>query len=441
MVESSQTTSKFLTGLRIAAFFTRTQEMALIILFPAIRDSLGLNYLSLGILENIRLLIQSAGTPIWELIADRGSRKWRLVVFVGFWGVWTLGCGLAANFWQLLLVRVIACLGFGCFIPLAASLVKDAFTDQSQSETILQVLDVGSMLGLVVMAILLAELLNITAIGWRYGLVILGCLSILAGAVVAVLLKEPQRLPLAEYPAIKTAVRLPGWFKDELLSLVEILKHPSVWLHLIQGSLVTTTVNTLVIFSVTWLVDIKHLTQVDAPFVFAAMLVSMAVGSQAGSWAADLAERRWPKVGRIAAVQAAILLSLPVLIYLILRANSLPIIMVSAIFLAFFLNWNRRSLQQPQIEACLPPTLQNKASFWIDLVQAGFAAVAIIGFSHYADDRNLTAMLRILGIDCWAAALAVTTAYYVIYPLELRQLGKAGLNPPVLSTAGTKKDE
>jgi predicted MFS family arabinose efflux permease len=302
--------------------------------------------------------------------------------------------------------------------------VKDAFSER-QSETILQVLDVGSMLGLVVMAILLAELLNITAIGWRYGLVILGGLSILAGAAIAMLFKDPQRSPVTEKPAPNPVVRSSSWFKDQLLSLVEILKHPSVWLHLIQGSLVTTTVNTLVIFSVTWLVDIKHLTQVDAPFVFAAMLVSMAVGSQAGSWAADLAERRWPKVGRIAAVQAAILLSLPVMLYLILRANSLPIIMVSAIFLAFFLNWNRRSLQQPQIEACLPPTLQNKAAFWIDLVQAGCAAVVIIGFSHYADDRNLTAMLRILGIDCWAAALAVTTAYYVIYPAELHRKVKA----------------
>jgi predicted MFS family arabinose efflux permease len=418
-----------LTGLRIAAFFTRAQEMALVILFPAIRDSLGLNYLSLGILESIRLLIQAAGTPIWELITARGSRKWRLVVFAGFWGVWTLGCGLAANFWQLLLVRFIACLGFGCFIPLAASLVKDAFTDQRQSETIMQVLDVGSMLGLVVMTILLAELLNITAIGWRYGLVILGGLSILAGAVVAVLLKDPQRLPLAENPAVKTAVRLPGWFKDQLLSLVEILKHPTVWLHLIQGSLVTTTVNALIIFSVTWLVDIKHLTQVDAPFVFAAMLVAMAVGSQAGGWAANLAETRWPKVGRIAAVQASILLSLPALVYLILRANSLPTIMVAAIFMSFFLNWNRRSLQQPQIEACLPPTLQNKAAWWIDLIQAGIAAAVIVGFSHYADNRNLTAMLRILGIDVRVVALAVTTAYYLIYPAELRRKENAAAIP------------
>ena len=88
-------------------------------------------------------------------------------------------------------------------------------------------------------------------------------------------------------------------------------------------------------------------------------------------------------------------------------------------FVPFFLNLNRRSLQQPQLDAIIRPALQNKAAFWIDLVQAVFAPVVII--SHYADDPNLTAMLRILVIDFWAAALAVTTAYYVIYPAELRR--------------------
>jgi len=405
----------------MAAFFNRAQELALVILFPAIRDSLGLNYLSLGILENVRLLFQAAGAPLWKLIVDRGNRKWLLAAFAGFWGIWTLGCGLAADFWQLLIVRSVACLGFGCYIPLAVSLVKDAF-DDSQSERILQVLDAGGILGLVVMSIMLAELLNIVAIGWRYGFTILGGLSIVAGGAMVVLVKNPQRSTATETPGPNTPVRLPTWFKDQFLSLVEILKHPTVWLHLLQGSLVTTTVNTLIIFSVTWLVDIKHLTQIDAPFVFAAMLVSMAVGSQAGGWAANLAEARWPKIGRIAATQAAMLVALPVMYYLVLKAQSLPVIMLAVIFVAFFLNWNWHSLQQPQIEAVLRPELQSKAVFWIELGQAVFAAAAILGFSHYADNRNLTAMLRILGVDFWMAALILTTAYYLIFPAELHRL-------------------
>jgi predicted MFS family arabinose efflux permease len=275
---------------------------------------------------------------------------------------------------------------------------------------------------MVVMAIVLAELLNITAIGWRYGFVILGGLATLvAGGAIAVLVKNPRSTAVEVKIASKTSARLPNWFKDQFLSLVEILKHPIVWLHLLQGSLVTTTVNTLIIFSVTWLVDIKHLSQIDAPFVFAAMLVSMAVGSQAGGWLAVLAENRWPKVGRIAATQAAMLLALPVIYYLILKANSLPIIMIAAIFVSFFINCNRRSLQQPHLEALIRPPLQNKAAFWIELVQAGFAAAAIIAFSHYADNRNLTALMRILVIDFWAAALVITTAYYVIFPFEMRR--------------------
>jgi len=421
MAENPPSSANFLTGLRMASFFNRAQEMALAILFPAVRDSLRLNYLSLGILESIRILLQAAGAPLWKLIADRGNRKWVLAAFAGFWGIWTVGCGLAGDFRQLLIARTIACLGFGCFIPLTISLVKDAFDDK-QSERVLLVLDVGGILGMVVAAIVLAELLNITAIGWRYGFVILGSLSILvSGGALAILVENPRRQVDEENPAAKTPGRLPNWLKDQFTSLAEILKRPIVWLHAFQGSLVTITVNTLIIFSVTWLVDVKHLSQIDAPFVFAAMLVSMAVGGQIGGWLAGLAETRWPKIGRIAATQAAMLLALPVIYYLVLKANALPIIMLAAIFVAFFINWNRHCLQQPQLEALLRPALQNKATFWIELVQAVVSAAAIVAFSHYADNRNLTALMRILVIDVWAAALVITSAYYLIFPLEMRR--------------------
>ena len=421
MVETTKTTSRFLAGLRIAAFFSRAQEMALAILFPAIRDSLGLNYLSLGILESVRLLFQAAGAPLWQWIADRSNRKWVLATFAGFWGIWTLGCGLAANFWQLLIVRILACLGFGCLFPLALDLLQDIF-DSNDTTRVMNALQVSGMFGAVIMAIVLAELLNITAIGWRYGFVILGSLAILAGGAIAILVKNPSPSTTRERAMPGTPGKAGVWLRGQFQSLVEILKHPSVWLHFLQGSLASTTVNTLVIFSVTWLVDIKHLTQIDAPFVFGAMLVFMVVGSLVGAWAADLAETRWPRIGRTAATQAAMLLVLPVLYYLVLKAQSLPVIMAAAIFVSFFLNWNKRSLQQPQIEAVIPPELQSKTIFWIELVQAVFAAAAILGFSHYADNRNLTAMLRILGIDFWAAALILTTAYYFILPAERHSL-------------------
>jgi hypothetical protein len=50
-----------------------------------------------------------------------------------------------------------------------------------------------------------------------------------------------------------------------------------------------------------------------------------------------------------------------------------------------------------------------------------FSAAVIIAFSHFADNRNLTALLRILVIDFWTAALVITTAYYAIFPLEMRR--------------------
>jgi len=67
------------------------------------------------------------------MIAGRSNRKWVMAAFTGFWGIWTIGCGLAGGFRQLLVACIIACLEFGCFIPLTISLAKDVF-DENQSE-------------------------------------------------------------------------------------------------------------------------------------------------------------------------------------------------------------------------------------------------------------------------------------------------------------------
>jgi MFS family permease len=50
-----------------------------------------------------------------------------LVPGTGQWGIWTLACGLVTSYYQLLLVRVIACIGWGCLYPAAFSLLADPF--------------------------------------------------------------------------------------------------------------------------------------------------------------------------------------------------------------------------------------------------------------------------------------------------------------------------
>ena len=56
------------------------------------------------------LLYAFSGVPLSRL-ADRTSRPLVLALSLAFWSVATAACGLARNFWQLLLAR--ACVGIG----------------------------------------------------------------------------------------------------------------------------------------------------------------------------------------------------------------------------------------------------------------------------------------------------------------------------------------
>ena len=80
------------------------------------------------------MIFQTFSGPFWGMLADRFNRKWILVIGTGIWGLWTSICGLATNYWQLLTVRVIACIGLGCLYPASFSILADSFGPKKAGE-------------------------------------------------------------------------------------------------------------------------------------------------------------------------------------------------------------------------------------------------------------------------------------------------------------------
>ncbi|KPK67652.1 MAG: hypothetical protein AMJ84_12645 [Acidithiobacillales bacterium SM23_46] len=116
--------ARILTALGFGFFIDSAEDQALPMLFPAVRSSLGLNYAALSVINSVRIIFQTFSGPLWGMAADRFNRKWILVIGTGLWGVWTLACGLVTSYWQLLVVRVVACLGLGCLYPAAFSMLE-----------------------------------------------------------------------------------------------------------------------------------------------------------------------------------------------------------------------------------------------------------------------------------------------------------------------------
>ncbi|MFZ5807776.1 MAG: MFS transporter [Chloroflexota bacterium] len=409
--------ARSLIALGFGFFIDSAEDLALPMLFPAIRNSLGLLYSHLGLIDNVRIIFQTFSGPFWGMLADKYNRKWILVIGTGLWGIWTALCGLVDSFWQLLALRVVACIGLGCLYPAAFSIMGDIFGPKDRGKAMGTISAIG-MFGIVVGAVTFGQLTNIPEIGWRIGLVGLGFMSIISGVVIAVLIKNPVR-GQAE-PELSDVIKEEDEtrFAFSLVKVKEVLRSKTLWINFIQGAFVMTTLNALSIFLVTWLVDDRGFSEADAPLFFGGVVISLAVGSFVAGIVADWADQRSPRYGRIICSQASIAITLPALLYLFTKAHTVVEILVPSIVAGFFIDWTRRGTQQPMAHAVTKPELRSTAMALMEFTQGSFASVVIILFGNYANQFGLTRTLLILTVGFWTIALLLTTFYYFVYPKE-----------------------
>jgi len=413
--------ARVLGALGFGFFIDSAEDVALPMLFPAVRTALGLNYMALSVIDNIRIIFQTFSGPFWGMAADRFNRKWILVIGTGLWGIWTLMCGLVTNYWQLLVVRVVACIGLGCLYPAAFSILADVFGPQRRGRAMGTISAIG-MFGIVAGAFAFGEMLNIPEVGWRWAFISLGAASILSGLVIAVLIRDPVRG--AAEPELEDVIteEAAARFRFRLTDIKELLRLKTVWVNFIQGCFLLTTINALAIFYVTWLVDDRGFSEADAPLFFGGVVIALAIGSIVGGLAGDWADTRWPRYGRTIASQFSIAVSLPAMIYLLLRATDFVSILITSVWVGFFLDWTRRGSKQPMVQNVTRPELRSTAMALTEFVQGAFASVVILVFGGVADRIGLTRTLLILVSGFWTVALLVTSAYYFVYPVEARKL-------------------
>jgi MFS family permease len=238
--------ARIIIPLGFGFFKDSAEDLALPMLFPAIRDSLGLSYGAGGVIYAVHTIVQTMSGPFWGFAADRYNRKWILVIGTGIWGTLMALAALATDYWQLLSIRVIACIGLGALYPAAFSMLADVFGPNKRGRAMGTIGMIG-MFGVVAAAIGFGVLLDTANegwkwwvidlnpdTGWRWAFVILGLASILAGILIAVMVKNPVRggaePELEEVITEDEAEK----FRFQFAELKEILKSGTVWVNLIQ---------------------------------------------------------------------------------------------------------------------------------------------------------------------------------------------------------------
>jgi len=174
---------------------------------PIARD-LGLSDTQIGLMTGLAfaLFYTALGLPIARY-ADRAdtSRPKLIALALATWSLMTALCGLAQNFWQLLLARIGVGVGEAGCSPPAHSLISDMVPAEKRSSALAFYalgIPIGTLLGMLIGGFL-ADL-----VGWRQAFLVVGLPGIGLALVVVWLLKEPRRTMPAATTATASATEI-----------------------------------------------------------------------------------------------------------------------------------------------------------------------------------------------------------------------------------------
>lgn len=183
---------QYVLGILLVVYiFNFIDRQILAILLEPIRKDLGLSDTQLGFLSGVAFAIFYAtlGIPIARL-ADRTSRVRIITWSLAAWSVMTALCGLAQNFWQLLLGRVGVAVGEAGSGPASHSLISDYFVLETRA----------TAMGVYAMGVPIGTLIGLLAGGWivewfdwRTALIVVGLPGVLMAILVRMTLIEPPR--------------------------------------------------------------------------------------------------------------------------------------------------------------------------------------------------------------------------------------------------------
>src|SRR5882724_7158145 len=173
-----------------------------------IKIDLHLSDTQLGFLSGIAfaLFYSIMGIPIARW-ADRGNRIHIIALTTGLWSVAVALCGLAANFVQLLLIRVLVAVGEAGCIPPAQSLIADYF-NRAERPRAIGIYMLGGSLSTVI-GYCAAGWLN-QFYGWRATFMMVGMPGLVLAAVARFTLREPRLAKSTSEPANRPAAALLG---------------------------------------------------------------------------------------------------------------------------------------------------------------------------------------------------------------------------------------
>ena len=177
--------------LALVYIFSFIDRQVIAVLIEPIKHEFAATDTQMGLLSGLAfgLLYAVLGMPVGRL-ADRWNRRNIIAVCCGLWSLATLACGLAAQFWQLLLARMSVAIGEAGGMAPAISVVSDLYPKKRRSLAI-SLFMMGPHLGVLIGLALGGWIAQ--HYGWRATFMVFGVPGIVLSALVWLWVREPQR--------------------------------------------------------------------------------------------------------------------------------------------------------------------------------------------------------------------------------------------------------
>lgn len=202
-MQPAQTVSSYRYGvvafLAVVYTFNFMDRQIMSILQEPIRIEMGLSDTQLGMLTGLTfaLFYTTCGLPVaW--LSDRYRRVSIMAAACGIWSLFTVVCGMANNFTQLALSRVMVGAGEAGGSPPSYSLISDYFPPEERGTGLAIYslgVPLGSALGVAIGGWIAAHY------GWRTAFIAVGLPGIVLAGLMLLIIREPKRGGLDPMPA------------------------------------------------------------------------------------------------------------------------------------------------------------------------------------------------------------------------------------------------
>lgn len=345
----------------LVSFFNYMDRYMLAVLLPGIKADLDLSDTQIGLITGIAftLFYATLGVPIARL-ADKYSRRVIISVALAAWSVMTALCGLAQNFWQLAIARVLVGVGEAGASPPSHSLISDYYPPERRARA-LSVFTIGAPVGIMVGFVLggwLAENYS-----WRIALVTVAVPGLLLAFVTLAKLYEPPRgsAPQGSDGVATSAAEIP------FLTVCSRLARSRAFVHLCIGNGLYASVWLGVVqWMPSYYTRSFDLTITQVGFFLAIVLgLSQLIGMLASGFATDIAAKR--NVRWYALVPAlGVGISTPPFLLVFLTDNYL--LSMAGAFVAFMLGVMQGPASFAAVQTLAPPAMRAVAAAVILLI-------------------------------------------------------------------------